>query len=96
MSNSIKKFTYLVVCLSLSVLVALSTLVPFKAKTAYADSVSQEITVFSWEDYISEDDGEGALPVLETFENKMGIKVNYYTFATCEAMYNELPAPKKK
>ncbi|MBO5714635.1 MAG: extracellular solute-binding protein, partial [Clostridia bacterium] len=43
----------------------------------------REITVFSWEDYIDES-------LLEVFEEETGIKVNYYTFAGNEEMYNEV------
>lgn len=48
-----------------------------------------EIFVFSCEDYIDES-------LLDEFEEEFGIKVNYYTFATNEEMYNELKkAPDK-
>lgn len=55
--------------------------------SAYADDSQKEITVFSWEDYIEDDDESS---VLSDFEQESGIKINYYTFATCEEMYNEL------
>ena len=49
-----------------------------------------EITVFSWEDYIEEGE-DGANGVLEDFEKEYpNVKVNYYSFATNEEMYNEL------
>ena len=44
---------------------------------------SREINVFSWEDYIDES-------LLDTFTEETGIKVNYYTFAGNEEMYNEV------
>ncbi len=58
-------------------------------------SYEKEITVFSWEDYMdlgSEEDSEGVEEqgLIEIFEEQYGIKVNYRTFATCEAMYTEL------
>ncbi|MBE7086922.1 MAG: extracellular solute-binding protein [Clostridiales bacterium] len=50
------------------------------------------ITVFSWEDYIEEtDEDSGTTGVIADFEaENPNIKVDYYTFATCEEMYNEL------
>lgn len=73
---------------------------------AFASIEVKEITVFSWEDYIdlgydSADDASEALisrysekelttSILDIFEEETGIKVNYYTFATNEEMYNEL------
>ncbi len=75
-------------------------------KVVKADSGDNEITVFSWEDYIDEgydsaDDASEYLnsiftadqlesSVLDIFEEQTGVKVNYQTFATCEEMYNEL------
>jgi spermidine/putrescine transport system substrate-binding protein len=43
----------------------------------------REINVFSWEDYIDES-------LLDIFTEETGIKVNYYTFAGNEEMYNEV------
>lgn len=73
---------------------------------AFASNEPREITVFSWEDYIDlgyEDlsevsdvlldryeEDELQTSILDLFEEKTGIKVNYYTFATNEEMYNEL------
>ncbi len=63
-------------------------------------TTENEITVFSWEDYMDLGsngmDGEPAVEgLIEKFEREKGVKVNYRTFATCEAMYNELiKAPK--
>ncbi len=61
------------------------------AKSVKAEEIvtSREITVFSWEDYIEEgEDGENG--VIQDFEKETGIRVNYYSFATNEEMYNEL------
>ena len=68
---------------------------PFVGKVAYADDTVKEITVFSWEDYIEEAEDETETGVLDEFEEETGIKVNYYTFATCEEMYNELKKDPK-
>lgn len=75
---------------------------------AFASDDVQEITVFSWQDYIdlgyAEEDlvdmsdamtsryteDELLSSILDIFEEESGIKVNYYTFATNEEMYNEL------
>ena len=63
---------------------------PVSAVKVKAEGVEKEITVFSWEDYIEEAEDDTETGVLEDFETETGIKVNYYTFATCEEMYNEL------
>ncbi len=76
------------------------------ANVVYASSEGVEITVFSWEDYIDEgyktfDDASELLQerfskeeltssLIDLFEEQTGIKVNYYSFATNEEMYNEL------
>lgn len=90
-----------ILCLLLSSLGIFNT-----AKPVFAAETQKEITVFSWEDYIDlgYDDlsdvsefmidkyGEEALQtsILDIFEENTGIKVNYYSFATNEEMYNEL------
>ncbi len=63
-------------------------------------TTGKEITVFSWEDYmdVGETDSDGTViseGLIEEFEKENGIKVNYRTFATCEAMYNELKKDPK-
>lgn len=76
------------------------------AKEVNADNGVKEITVFSWEDYIDEgydsvDDASEYLvdnygqqvksSVIDIFmQENPDIKVNYYSFATNEEMYNEL------
>lgn len=55
----------------------------------------KSITVFSWEDYLDLGDEEAEDPelqksLLDVFEEKTGIHVNYHTFATNEEMYNEI------
>lgn len=73
---------------------------------AFASNEPREITIFSWEDYIDlgysdADEASDVLrsrysdedlttSILDIFERETGIKVNYYTFATNEEMYNEL------
>ncbi len=48
------------------------------------------ITVYSWEDYIDDGTYTGNTDILDDFEDETGIHVEYYTFSTCEEMYNEL------
>ncbi len=76
------------------------------AVTVNADSAVKEITIFSWEDYIDEgydsvDDASEYLvdnygeqvesSIIDIFmQENPDIKVNYYSFATNEEMYNEL------
>ncbi len=84
---------------------SLSSFTAFAPVSVYA-AEQREITVFSWEDYIDlgyddaseaseymiEKYGVEALEtsILDVFEEQTGIKVNYYSFATNEEMYNEL------
>ncbi|MDY6367108.1 MAG: extracellular solute-binding protein [Clostridia bacterium] len=72
-------FIKLVLCVLIATLMIGFAGCSSSSSTAAANS----ITVFSWEDYIDED-------LLTEFEEETGIKVNYYTFATNEEMYNEL------
>ena len=77
MKNSIKRL--------LCVLISALLFVAFAGcgdNEGEADS-TDSITVFSWEDYIDE-------TLLDEFTKESGIKVNYFTFATNEEMYNEL------
>lgn len=48
-----------------------------------------EINVYNWGEYISNGD-DGTLDVIEEFEKKYNIKVNYTNFETNEEMYNIL------
>ncbi len=48
-----------------------------------------ELNVFNWGEYIS-DGGEGALDVIGAFEKLTGIKVNYTTYESNEAMYAKI------
>ena len=106
MKNLINKFC-IFLCLIIFIIIAFSNIFMFSdVKPVMADSAINEITVFSWEDYIDEgydsaDDASEYLnsiftadeletSVLDIFEEKTGVKVNYQTFATCEEMYNEL------
>ena len=77
MKNTLKR----IICVLLSAFLLLSFAGCGDAETE--GSAGNEITVFSWEDYIDED-------LLTEFTEATGIKVNYYTFATNEEMYNEL------
>lgn len=64
----------------------------FLQNTVSAESIapSGTIRVFSWEDYIEEGE-DGANGVIEDFmKENPTIKVEYYSFATNEEMYNEL------
>ncbi len=106
MKSLVNKFC-IFIFLTVFTLISFSNLFMFNnTKTVKADSGVNEITVFSWEDYIDEgydsaDDASEYLnsiftpeelesSVLDIFEEQTGIKVNYQTFATCEEMYNEL------
>ncbi len=106
MKNLVNKFC-IFLCLIIFIIIAFSNIFMFSdVKPVMADSAINEITVFSWEDYIDEgydsaDDASEYLnsiftadeletSVLDIFEEKTGVKVNYQTFATCEEMYNEL------
>lgn len=54
-----------------------------------ADSYEGEINVYNWGEYISNGD-DGTLDVIEEFEKKYNIKVNYTNFETNEELYNIL------
>ncbi len=73
-----------ILCLLLATIMVVPML--FGAKTARADGeqiTGGEIVVFSVEDYIDDS-------IFDDFKAKTGINVKYLTFATNEAMYNEL------
>ncbi len=64
----------------------------FSENTVSAENLtpSGTIRVFSWEDYIEEGEN-GANGVIEDFmKENPSVKVEYYSFATNEEMYNEL------
>ena len=104
-TNTFKKLlTAVSLCLiALLVISSINLCAPVKL---YAQTTNAEITVFSWEDYLDRgydsaldasdvlrdrfSDAELTSDLLELFETKTGIKVNYYSFATNEEMYNEL------
>ncbi|MDO4748652.1 MAG: hypothetical protein Q4A12_05710 [Eubacteriales bacterium] len=48
-----------------------------------------EINVYNWGEYISNGD-DGTLDVIEEFEKRYNIKVNYTNFETNEELYNIL------
>ncbi len=58
------------------------------------NSKSKELTIFNVEDYISQglDD---SVNLIEKFEKKYGVKVNYYTYDTNETMYNQFKLQKE-
>ena len=90
--------------LFLTIILAFSLILPMGV--AFGAEEVKEITVYSWEDYIDlgyDDleeisdfvrnrfsDDQLQTSILDIFEQETGIKVNYYTFATNEEMYNEL------
>ncbi len=106
MKNLINKFCIFLFSIMFMLISFSNIFIVDNVKIVKADSLDNEITVFSWEDYIDEgydsaDDASEYLnaiftaeelesSVLDIFEEKTGIKVNYQTFATCEEMYNEL------
>jgi len=50
-----------------------------------AMAAQEEVNVYNWEDYISEE-------AIEMFERETGIKVNYMRFDLCETMYVQVRA----
>ena len=92
--NLIENLRLAIICVITFAIVCGLFLTAPVTKKAYADE-KKEITVFSWEDYIEEAEDESETGVLDEFEEETGIKVNYYTFATCEEMYNELKKDPK-
>ena len=85
-------------------LAVLCALVPFALSSCGSDSVLEEpravytrelegttLNVFNWGVYIS-DGSEGTFDVNKAFENLTGIKVNYVTYESNEAMYAKLKA----
>ena len=103
--NSYKKL-FPVFSLLISFILLFSSFLGVKNNVKAEETAIKEITVFSWEDYIDEgydsaDEASEVLldrfepeelekSILDIFEEKTGIKVNYYSFATNEEMYNEL------
>ncbi len=65
---------------------------PLAMPKSNVKAATQSITIYSWEDYMEVADGTPTADndLLYQFEQETGIKVNYYTFATNEQMYNEL------
>ena len=80
--------------LSIFMIIAFSNIFIFNdIKSVKADGPVNEITVFSWEDYMElteDEEGDVDTDLIDAFEEESGIKVNYITFATNEDMYNEL------
>lgn len=68
-------------CLTVAIAIIMPVILTSVKSVVKAET--KEINVFSWEDYIDED-------LLGEFTEETGIKVNYYTFATNEEMYNEI------
>lgn len=52
-------------------------------------SYDSEINVYNWSEYISNGE-DGSIDVIEEFEKKYNIKVNYTTYDTNEGLYNML------
>ncbi len=75
-----------IICVILS-LVMLS--LPLSLTGCSTSEFEGEINVYNWGEYISNGD-DGTLDVIEEFEKKYKIKVNYTNFETNEEMYNIL------
>ena len=76
-----KIMTYLLICfLSIAVLS-----IRVNAKSIFE---GQTLTIFNVEDYISTGEDDYA-DTIGDFEEKYGVKVNYYTYDTNETMYNQ-------
>ena len=91
MQKTVKGITLLISAF-MALILFFSVIMPvFTVGVVHAQSpVQKEITVFSWEDYIEEGDN-AETDVVACFEQENpDIKVNYYSFATNEEMYNEL------
>ena len=81
----------LIVMLSFSVVAFAETspLTDEELQAKYKELAGTSINVYNWGEYIS-DGSEGAMNVNEEFEKLTGIKVNYTTYDTNEAMYTKL------
>lgn len=79
MTKTLRNFITALLLFALLIVPCVSIAAPVSAAEARADVIN----VFSWEDYIDVD-------ILDEFTDETGIKVNYYTFATNEEMYNEI------
>lgn len=66
-----------------------SPLTENELQAKYKELAGTSINVYNWGEYIS-DGSEGAMNVNEEFEKLTGIKVNYTTYDTNEAMYTKL------
>ncbi len=66
-----------------------SPLTDTEIQEKYKELAGTSINVYNWGEYIS-DGSEGAMNVNEEFEKLTGIKVNYTTYDTNEAMYTKL------
>ena len=78
MTKTLRNFITALLLFALLIVPCVSIAAPVSAAEARADVIN----VFSWEDYIDVD-------ILDEFTDETGIKVNYYTFATNEEMYND-------
>ena len=82
MRNKVKKF--LCVFISLSILI-----LPLTLCSCSGGGYEGEVNVYNWGEYISNGDDD-TMNVIEEFEKKYNIKVNYTNFETNEEMYNIL------
>ena len=55
--------------------------------------VGQTLTIYNVEDYISNGEDD-SVSIIDDFEKKYGVKVNYYTYDTNETMYNKFTLQK--
>ena len=56
--------------------------------------VGQTLTIYNVEDYISNGEDD-SVSIIDDFEKKYGVKVNYYTYDTNETMYNQFTLQKE-
>ena len=76
-----KIMNYLLICF-----LSIATLsIRVNAKSIFE---GQTLTIFNVEDYISTGEDDYA-DTIGDFEEKYGVKVNYYTYDTNETMYNQ-------
>ncbi len=81
--------TILMFSLSVIAFAESSPLTEPQLQAKYKELAGTSINVYNWGEYIS-DGSEGVMNVNEEFEKLTGIKVNYTTYDTNEAMYTKL------
>ena len=84
-----KKLTFLLFALSLVISLSFSASA-YENEDWYKGSEGTTINVFNWGEYISDTYEDGLINVNEEFEKLTGIKVNYVTYESNEALYPKI------